>query len=296
MRKIELSKLPRILILAFAATILIVLGVLDYTTGPDLSFSIFYLLPVSLVAWFFGTTAGTITALFSAAISLEADLYFSRQSGSYNPLVPYWNAFTRLGILLVVNFILSSLKNALQHERELARTDPVTGIANARSFYELISIELERAQRYKYPLTIVYADIDDFKIINDRYGHRTGDKILCIVAEAIRNNIRSSDILARIGGDEFIMVLPETGYTIAQSAILRVQNNIIDVTQKSGWPITLSIGLVTFITPHQTIEEMIGIADELMYLAKSSGKNNVKHKLLDSSAMETEAHPIKPKV
>jgi len=124
--------------------------------------------------------------------------------------IPYWNMSVRLGTFLIITFLLSTLKSALEHEKELARTDSLTGIANRRYFIELANMEINRACRYKHPFTIVHIDLDNLKAVNDRFGHSTGDTVLRLVVNTIQNNIRATDIVARLGGDEFVILLPET--------------------------------------------------------------------------------------
>jgi diguanylate cyclase (GGDEF)-like protein len=193
-----------------------------------------------------------------------------------HPLVPYWNMLMRSGFFLFVVVILSKLKTALEHEKNLSRTDSLTGTANKRAFYELASIEIDRARRYKRPFTAAYIDIDNFKTINDRFGHTIGDCLLQLVATTIRSKTRSTDAVARLGGDEFILLLPETEGESAQKVLHRIQNQLLDAVQKNEWPVTFSIGVATFINPPESVEEMIKKADALMYSAKNSGKNMIK--------------------
>ncbi|HTC77354.1 MAG TPA: diguanylate cyclase, partial [Terriglobales bacterium] len=102
------------------------------------------------------------------------------------------------------------LAAALAAEKELSRSDPLTGLPNRRAFYEVALAEADRARRYRHPLSLAYLDVDNFKQVNDDYGHDAGDELLVRVAEVLRRNLRNNDIVARLGGDEFAMLLPET--------------------------------------------------------------------------------------
>jgi GGDEF domain-containing protein len=110
----------------------------------------------------------------------------------------------------VVVYLLTEYKDRAEREEILARTDPLTEVANSRYLYTLAEMEIERLSRYEHPFTVAYMDIDNFKEINDRFGRRAGDELLCLVASTMQNNLRITDTVARLGGDEFIILLPET--------------------------------------------------------------------------------------
>jgi K+-sensing histidine kinase KdpD len=136
---------PLLILLAFVLVVL--LGIIDYLTHSEISFSLFYLLPICIVTWFTGKWTGAVVSVASTLTWTVADLMVS---GTYShPVIPYWNAIARLALFLIVTYILSSLKSALEREKRLARTDYLTGVANRRSFFELTNIEIDRSQRYK---------------------------------------------------------------------------------------------------------------------------------------------------
>jgi len=195
-------------------------------------------------------------------------------------LITYWNTSVSLGFFLVVAFILSQLRAELKRERKLAQTDFLTGIANSGYFTELLTWEINRCRRYKNPLTLAYIDCDNFKAVNDQFGHHAGNNLLCLVADTIKSTIRITDMVARLGGDEFAILFPETGAEQANSVILKIQNDLLDAMRKGGWKITFSMGVVTYIKSADTSDEVIGMADRLMYDAKNAGKNRIRHEIL----------------
>jgi diguanylate cyclase (GGDEF)-like protein len=249
-------------------------GILDHLTGPQLFFSIFYLFPIFWVTWFTERRIGMIVSLASAVTWLIAD--FTSGASYSHPAIPYWNASVRLGTFLILTSILSSLKDSLERDRELAKTDALTGVANGRYFMELADREINRASRYRHPFTVAFIDLDNFKAVNDRYGHSAGDTLLYLVADTIQKNVRATDIVARLGGDEFVILLPETGPAPAQAITQKIQRINSDAIRKNDWPVTFSMGVATFIRPPSSVDEMLKISDDLMYAAKKNGKNTIQ--------------------
>lgn len=258
------------------------LGVVDYVLGPDISFIVFYLIPVFIVTWFAGEVAGIIVSLLSGLGWFTADVLNS--SALTHPAVPYINLVTKLWFFLIVSHMMSSLRNALDRERDMARTDYLTKVANSRYFAELAQAEINRAGRYEHPFTIAYLDIDNFKSVNDAWGHSAGDELLALMARIMRENIRSTDVVARMGGDEFALLLPETDFQAAEVVIRKVHQGLQAATDRKGWPVTFSIGVVTFVTPPDSVDSMIQAADGYMYAVKHGGKNRVMHEQVEYKA------------
>jgi diguanylate cyclase (GGDEF)-like protein len=284
-----LSKLPKSLLIPVGFIMVLLVGILNHIAGPQLSFTIFYLIPIALVTWFTERWIGFIFSVLSALTWLIADL----TSGAtyFNSEIPYWNGVSRLSSFFILTFILSALKNTLKQEKEFSRIDFLTGVQNRRYFIELVNMEINRARRYEHPFTLVCLDLDNFKTVNDCFGHSTGDILLRLVASTIQENIRVTDTVARLGGDEFAILLPETGRNMAEAIMQRIQKIHLDIMQKHGWSVTISIGVVTFTTPPSTVDETLRISDELMYNVKNNGKNSIKYKVFEvrESSRVTEA-------
>jgi len=269
-------------IAAVGVVLVLFLWIIDYLTGPDFSFVVFYLFPVFLVTWFAGKKAGIAISLMSGFAWFVSDLLTMSEAG--HPSIPYLNLVSKLGFFLIVNLTVSSLRASLEKEREMARTDFLTQVANSRYFAEIASTEIKRAGRYQHPFTVAYLDIDDFRSVNDRWGHSTGDELLALVADTIRKNIRATDSIARLGGDEFALLLPETGYEAASVVIQKVHQSLQAAMVRKEWPVTFSIGVVTFLTPPDSVDGMIKVADAFMYSVKHSGKNRIKHREIEYQA------------
>jgi diguanylate cyclase (GGDEF)-like protein len=252
-----------------------VIGILDFLTGYELGFSLFYVIPIFFVTWLIGRRLGIMASLASAFFWLVADV------ASGNPhshtLVPMWNTLIRLSFFVIITLLLSALKSAMEREKELARTDSLTGALNSRFFFELAQMEIDRSRRYEHPFTIVYLDLDNFKTVNDQFGHPTGDQVLRAVVEYAKKHLRKTDVIARLGGDEFALLLPETSQESARVAISKLQSGLLEEMRQNNWPITFSIGVLTCNIAHHTTEELLRMADDLMYSAKRGNKNAIKY-------------------
>ncbi|HEY5269697.1 MAG TPA: GGDEF domain-containing protein [Anaerolineales bacterium] len=255
--------------------LVVFLGIVDYQTGVEISITLFYLIPIFLLAWFADENLGLVISAASAITWFLAD-YASGLIYS-NIMIYVWNTLIRLGFFIVSSWLLSELRRALKANQESARVDYVTGAASVRYFYELAQIEINRYQRYKHPLTLVYIDLDNFKAINDSQGHITGDKVLRAVTESIQRQIRPVDILARLGGDEFALLLPETGEEEVKPAIDRILSSLVNEMLRNGWAVTFSIGVVTYNQIPKSVDEMVKLADGVMYSVKTGDKNGVRY-------------------
>jgi diguanylate cyclase (GGDEF)-like protein len=262
-------------VISVSLFLLAMLGWLDYLTG-DYSLIIFYLIPVSLVAWFVSRSSGMLFCLLALAtrfIVNEAPTSFTFQSASLH----YWNEFIELLFLLIMSMLFSALRKNLDSERTLASIDPLTGAHNRRAFFDIAEHELNRSHRYEHPTTIAYIDLDNFKAINDRLGHTVGDNLLVTVTKTIASNIRNTDILSRFGGDEFVILLPETKTDAAAAFLGKIQNQLNQAMAAKNWPVSFSIGAITYPKAPPGVEEVIKKADMLMYEVKRSGKNGLLH-------------------
>ncbi|MGA6994394.1 MAG: diguanylate cyclase [Candidatus Deferrimicrobiaceae bacterium] len=168
---------------------------------------------------------------------------------------------------------------ALERERVLSSVDPLTGAVNARAFRDRAREEIDRSRRYGRPFTLAYADLDNFKTVNDRFGHSAGDNLLRLVTDIIRKNLRTTDIFARVGGDEFAFLLPETDQVSAHAVLDKIRTKVASSLQAAELPVTLSVGAVVYLSPPDSVDSMIHQADNLMYQAKYSGKNQIRHEV-----------------
>lgn len=167
------------------------------------------------------------------------------------------------------------LRLKLQQEERLSRVDPLTGAANRRAFLELLEGEIGRLRRYRRPMSVAYLDLDNLKEMNDMFGHESGDGVLRLVAQTLRQHLRQGDAVARMGGDEFAILFTEADEASARGAVERFRTHLLAAMAELGWPVTVSVGLVTCLEAPASFEEVIRQADAMMYSVKKSGKNGV---------------------
>jgi diguanylate cyclase (GGDEF)-like protein len=167
------------------------------------------------------------------------------------------------------------LRARARHKERASRVEELRGIENWRAFYELAGAEFERARRYGHPFTLAYFDLDDFKEVNDRFGHELADAMLRALAECGRRSLRASDALGRLGSDAFGLLLPETGLDAAAAALRKLQRALEEASSEMGLPLTISGGVVTCLQPAESLEAVIGAADRLLTGARGAGMGSL---------------------
>lgn len=170
----------------------------------------------------------------------------------------------------------SKLEEILRHQ---ASTDPLTGLYNRRFYEQLFEREFKQAKRYGSSLALCVLDLDRFKDVNDSYGHVSGDVALCRVADACRDELRESDIIGRLGGEEFVLILPQTDAAGAAVVADRLREHIAAMeveTETARFRVTVSLGVTELQSTDTGITDLIRRADEALYLSKSEGRNRVR--------------------
>ena len=272
----RLHRLPRITVLLLGLALIAAIAWVDGVTGPKLLLNVFYLLPVMLVAW---VTASTAYGLLAALATFVVGLLEAYLDGPHYYTLPVavWNAGMRTAVFCIVLLLLAEVRKLVARLQEQSFTDELTGVANRRAFLEVGAREIERCRRYRHELSLAYLDIDGFKATNDSDGHAVGDRVLIALAGLARATARSVDTVARIGGDEFVILMPETDARDALPLAERLREACSRAAGAGTVRITCSVGLVTFERAPRDFEELLTSADALMYEAKAAGGDRVRH-------------------
>jgi diguanylate cyclase (GGDEF)-like protein len=287
-----------------AAGYLMASAVMLYPTVDGMLFpsEAFLLTPVAIVAVFIASAVVSPAAGYLYAFGgLAVNLFTWLQAG--RTLVPPSTGFdtTAATLFLVVQtailFFAAAMLHAyasqarramdqLNHQAEqmteLAHTDALTGLANRRWLLELLDREFHRARRYHRPLTMIYIDLDGFKEVNDAFGHLFGDGLLRSAARSMQAVLRAADFLARIGGDEFAVLLPETEIAGADNVVGKLRRALLSTTRPYGAslpPLTFSAGVSQLRDDDRTIDDLLARADDAQYLAKGAGRGVTRSEL-----------------
>jgi diguanylate cyclase (GGDEF)-like protein len=252
-----------------------VIAAADYATGPDIQFSAIYVVPILSAAARWGRPLAVATAVAAAASwYVNSDLV---RPASTSPATVAWNSLSRLAIYLILALVVDQLRQKHAEVARLAGTDQLTGLANARRFGDELEASMARARRYGGELALLLIDCDDLKRVNDGHGHSDGNRVLSEVGQLIARSVRSTDLAARWGGDEFAVLQPEA--TLAGARIvaerIRQATHALRLQSSSGTPIsvTVSIGIAVYPSMATTRDGLFEVADHALYEAKRGGKD-----------------------
>ncbi|MFA6955936.1 MAG: diguanylate cyclase [Thermoanaerobaculia bacterium] len=279
-----MRRFPPGLVLAVAFPFIALVGAVDWVTGP-VAMSLLYYVPVVGAAWLAGVWPAVFSALGSGACLMSVAIL---QAEHPTPIV-YWNSATRVVTFIALALFVALLRRdrdvladlnrrlqtALRSETNLARTDALTGLANGRAFRETLSRELARSKRAGGAIAVGYLDLDNFKRVNDRFGHDEGDEVLRRVATVLTESIRAVDLAARMGGDEFVIAIVDPGENTCATIGTRITEKLREVA--ADYPETgfgATIGFASFREAPADVETLLKRADDSMYEVKARSKGS----------------------
>ena len=259
----------------------VLIGFADYLAGQEVSFLIFYALPVVAVGWRAGRLPGLVVAL-AASVAWLVSHTIGLGKGELPLLL--WNWLNRTFIFLVA----AVFSDLLSRQMVLAQTDHLTGLPNRRALLHRLKATVFQGGRARTSVSLAYIDLDNFKAINDCFGHGVGDTVLQRIAETIRVTIRASDLPARVGGDEFVVVFWRVPRKDTLRIAWRLVKRIAELgEQYQGSSLGASIGVASFERLPDRPEAMLEEADRALCEAKAAGKGQVVWR--DGHTGETEA-------
>lgn len=283
----RLRGVPRPLVFTLAFAIAVVIGMADYLTGEHLSLYLLYVPVIVAMTWTFGFRVGLFFSVFCATFWLVDDWIIEHKPLVQPGFFKWWETAVRIALFVVLAYFLTVIRSAFRQEQTLARVDFLTDLFNSKGFFEAAQRELMRTRRYPAPITAMFMDCDNFKKVNDERGHRGGDELLRQIADVLRSHTRSSDIVGRMGGDEFAVILPQTGMAEARAAVGKLHSLLEAMVKEKGYPVTFSIGVAQFDKPPTSVDLMIAMADNLMYEVKGDQKDGVKYLSAHDEAVVT---------
>ena len=199
----------------------------------------------------------------------DAPVYLARVAAHLAPV---------LLLAYVTTMLSSDIRRALVHIRDLSQTDELTGVLNMRAFTAVAQRVARQALRYSHPYTVLMIDCDNLKSVNDRHGHQAGSRLLKMLVQCIQSQSRETDIIARYGGDEFIVLLPETTAAGAENLAARLRDRVENAVIAMGEEkigTTVSIGIASYPEHAADFDSVVEHADQALYKSKTAGKNRV---------------------
>jgi len=258
----------------FCTLLYLVVAYIDYITAYKINTLALYLLPIIFITItrgiYYGITLSAICSISQTTTDISTGF---PDGGSF--ILVIFNTFVTLLNFTAFTLILSELVNAYKTERMNSRFDELTSIPNRRHFYEVAECELERCRRFNKPFNLLLIDVDNFKVLNDSFGHFIGDKALQTLASTLSQNIRKVDLVARLGSDEFAVMLPEISAQATHCVASKLRDMLNAAMRANQWPTTCSIGSITSSNHTLTLEQLLHEADMAMYASKRQGKDRV---------------------
>jgi diguanylate cyclase (GGDEF)-like protein len=260
-------------LVAFAVLITVLLGVFDLQTGVEIHFLLLYLVPIFVTSWFVSREVGVYLALLATLIWFAADSLGGRSYSS--AWIAYWNLLMRTAVFVLFAITQAQLSARLVELSHLASRDFLTGLPNGHAFYQLAAKEMDRAFGLE-PMTLVCIDVTGFRWVNHRFGYPTGDQMLCTIAHAIRQHVPRPDLVGRLGGTSFAVLLPNMASDTAHLILQRVQNVLHEERRKYAHPLTFFISAIACTKAPRTVAELMHEAESQMTRIKGGNKDSLQ--------------------
>lgn len=231
-------------------------------------------------------TLGKIMTLLEVMLIACCYLYLGYLSHSVGLFAPetFTMLMAKFSPFLLVAYVTSMLASDILHAKQritlLSQTDDLTGLLNMRAFNNIMEKEIARVTRYTHPFTVVMIDVDNLKSINDQYGHTTGSRLITTIAQSIKDSVRTTDVLARYGGDEFVVLMTHTSTEQARMAAERIRTAIHNTSfdmKSNRISTTVSVGIASFPDGVTDAAEVLDKADIALYKSKQSGRDRVTY-------------------
>ena len=267
-------------LIAYGLVFALDLAVMAKFTTPILYLVVLFILQYFRAQEFymFFTTLAVILTVFNTGVAFVYSDSLNVGDTDIEHIVFLANRLLIATVILLWGYLVNRNRRATEMLQNLSTTDPLTGLLNRREYHRISTAELHRDSLFNHPFSLLIFDIDDFKYINDTFGHGVGDAALRSLASCARRSLRITDILARFGGEEFIISMPETSLDEAKIVAERLRHNIereVVHSRNAHFRMTVSIGLAESAAVNEGLDDLIDRADRALYQAKRAGKNRV---------------------
>lgn len=261
-----------LMIRTFMFLIIIGIAFADILIGDVLSLYLLYIFPIVFLSF----NDNRIQSMTAATLSSLLWIIVDYQLSSLNPSILFAGieCLSRIVIFELIAFFVGAYRRTYLALENQAYHDEKTGAYNYRAFLEIGTKELSLSRRTSIIASLAYFDMDNFKAINDIYGHSRGDEVLSVFSKIVRERIRNSDLFARIGGDEFVVLFLGSEALQTGPILDLIRTDFNKLMSTKGYPTTISIGIIN-ITEDKDLDQMTKEADKLMYKAKDLGKNMI---------------------
>lgn len=259
--------------------VVLILGVVDIETGLEVHDHFLYVLSIALASWSVNRRAGIYIAVLCDIVVLAADVIGGRRYSA--PWILYWNFLMRGGLFVFVALAMSQLRSKFDTLSELAGRDMLTGLPNVRAFYDLTSREIANAFSER-PLSLAFLDIDGLKSINQRLGYATGDQLLCMIAQAIKQNVPRPELIGRVGGTAFAVLLPDVTSPDASAILAKIQADLKEERRKYAQPVTFKISAISCPKAPRNMAELMHEAEVRLARMKGNSKDAIEIAQVDS--------------
>ena len=260
-------------LVAFCLLATIVLGALDVYTGVEIHFLLLYLIPVFVASWFVSRKIGLYVAIIASIVWFGADSLSGRSYSS--AWIAYWNLLMRSTVFVIFAITQAQLRARMIELAHLASRDFLTGLPNGHAFYDLVAKEMERAFGLQ-PMTLACIDVTGFKWVNHRFGYPAGDQMMCTIAHAIRQNVPRPDLVGRLGGTSFAVLLPNMASETAHEILQQLQGVLQEERRKYAHPLTFFISAVACNRAPKTVAQLIHEAEVQMTRIKGINKDSLQ--------------------
>lgn len=268
-----LQRRSKLSLAAIAFAISVLLGVLDYLAGLELHFALLYLIPVFIASWFISREAGVCVAIFTSLTWFLADTVGGR---SYSSVwTACWILFMRTAVFMVFAITQALLRAKLDELSNLASRDFLTGLPNGHAFYQLTALEMHRAFGVQ-PMTLVCIDVTGFKWVNHRFGYPTGDQMMCAITHTIKQHVPRPDLVGRLSGTSFGVLLPNIASDVANLVLQQLQNALHEERRKYAYPLTFFISAIACTRAPLTVAELMQEADAQMARIKGGRRDSLQ--------------------